>query len=111
MSMIASENLVLSIDTSSNKEVVVSLKLGEKTTFKREEVGNKKSQVILVLIDKLLKDSGFSIKDISGIEVFEGPGSFTGLRVGISVANSLAYSLGIPINGKKIGEFVVPKYE
>ena len=39
---------------------------------------------------------------LEGIEVETGPGSFTGLRVGVSVANALGYSLGIPVNGKKI---------
>jgi len=37
--------------------------------------------------------------DLGGIVVYEGPGSFTGLRIGISVANALAYSLSIPIMG------------
>jgi tRNA A37 threonylcarbamoyladenosine modification protein TsaB len=38
-----------------------------------------------------------SLEDIQGITVFRGPGSFTGLRIGMSVANALAYSLNIPI--------------
>ncbi len=37
--------------------------------------------------------------DVSGIIVFEGPGSFTGLRIGITVANTLAYGQGVPIVG------------
>jgi tRNA threonylcarbamoyladenosine biosynthesis protein TsaB len=40
-----------------------------------------------------------SLQDIEGIVVFKGPGSFTGLRIGISIANALADSLGIPIVG------------
>lgn len=39
------------------------------------------------------------LKDTTGIVVFEGPGSFTGLRIGMSVANALAYSLTIPVVG------------
>ncbi len=38
-------------------------------------------------------------KDVTGIIVFKGPGSFTGLRIGITVANALAYAEGIPIVG------------
>ena len=41
-------------------------------------------------------------KDLKEVEVEIGPGSFTGLRVGVSVANALGYSLNIPVNGKKI---------
>jgi len=39
---------------------------------------------------------------LEGIEVETGPGSFTGLRVGVSVANALGFSLGISVNGKKM---------
>ena len=45
----------------------------------------------------LLKGQNKSLQDIQGIIVFKGPGSFTGLRIGITVANALAYSLGVPI--------------
>ena len=41
-------------------------------------------------------------KDLDGIEVETGPGSFTGLRVGVSVANALGFELDIPVNGKKL---------
>lgn len=46
-----------------------------------------------------LKKSGLALGDLSGIVVFQGPGSFTGLRIGITVANALAHELGIPIVG------------
>lgn len=45
----------------------------------------------------LLKSKDKSLNDLQAIVVYEGPGSFTGLRIGISVANALAYSLDIPI--------------
>src|SRR3989304_194143 len=48
-------------------------------------------------IDKILNKSSKSLSDIDSIVVFKGPGSFTGLRIGLSVANDLAYSLGGPI--------------
>ena len=48
-------------------------------------------------IDKILNKSSISYKDLDGIAVFKGPGSFTGLRIGLSVANALAYSLDVPI--------------
>jgi tRNA threonylcarbamoyladenosine biosynthesis protein TsaB len=48
-------------------------------------------------IINLLDDKGWTLSKVEGIIVYEGPGSFTGLRIGMSVANALAYSLNIPI--------------
>lgn len=48
-------------------------------------------------IDKLLRSLGKDWEDIEGIVCYKGSGSFTGLRIGLSVGNALAYSLGIPI--------------
>lgn len=50
-------------------------------------------------IEALLKACNKDWHDINGVIVFAGPGSFTGLRIGISVANTIAYSLSIPIIG------------
>lgn len=60
------------------------------------------SQVLLPLLTKLLDRKKMVWKDLEAVEVETGPGSFTGTRVGVSVANALGYSLGIPVNGKKI---------
>ena len=99
----------LFIDTSDSEKIVVGL------DDKRSEAPARKdkSQKLLPFIDKLLKKEGKTIKDISEIEVNCGPGSFTGLRVGISVAQTLGWSLGIPVNGKDLrkGETVEVKYE
>jgi len=48
-------------------------------------------------IDELLKSQQKELQDTEGIVVFKGPGSFTGLRIGLTVANAFAYSLDVPI--------------
>ena len=48
-------------------------------------------------IDEILNKSSNSLGDVKAIVCFKGPGSFTGLRIGLSVANALAYGLQIPI--------------
>lgn len=61
------------------------------------EAHRQLSDTIHFKIEALLKDQHKTWQDIMGIVVFKGPGSFTGLRIGISVANALAYSLSVPI--------------
>jgi len=48
-------------------------------------------------VEALLKKQQMDWQDIQGIVCFQGPGSFTGLRIGLTVGNALAYSLGVPI--------------
>ncbi len=55
------------------------------------------TDTIHVQIKKLLDDAGFSWGDLAGVVVFKGPGSFTGLRIGFAIANTLAYVNKAPI--------------
>ena len=57
------------------------------------------AQSLLGKINELLVSYSVGLEDLSGLLVFRGPGSFTGLRIGITVANTLSYSLGIPVVG------------
>lgn len=103
--------MILYIDTTETKNILVELKsLEGKTIAKLIENQQQGSQVLLPMIMKILKENKFSLKNISEIEVNPGPGSFTGTRVGVSVANALSFALQIPINGKK-GKIVLPIYE
>ena len=64
------------------------------------------SRELLPRIDKLLKKHGLSLSSLLAVVVIIGPGSYTGLRVGIAIANSLAWSLDIPVLGIKNGSSV-----
>lgn len=55
------------------------------------------SDTLLGKIETLLQNHKLTLPSLEGIVVYSGPGSFTGLRIGISLANTLAYSLHIPI--------------
>lgn len=104
---------ILLIDTSSNKEILISLKINEKEYYVKKELTSHKAQMVLPLITELLEKHALTLHDIDAIEVNPGPGSFTGVRVGVSVANTLSYALGIPVNGKMLGkdkELVKPVY-
>lgn len=102
---------ILYIDTSSNQEIRVDLEKNNNKEILKKKIGKNKAQVVLPMIDGLLKKNELTINDINQIKVKTGPGSFTGLRVGISIANALGFALNIPVNGNKIGEFVEPEYE
>lgn len=57
------------------------------------------SDTIFVKINELFEEAESSLSDITVVAVFKGPGSFTGLRIGVAVANALAYALQIPVIG------------
>ncbi len=94
--------MILHIDTKDQKVIKVSLKENGKIIKNLKEENEYGSQVLLPLIMKLLKAADCKLEALKGIEVETGPGSFTGLRVGVSVANALGFALNIPVNGKKI---------
>jgi len=115
--------LALAIRTDGPKAELYLYKAGQETTKDVWESGHKLSQQLNAHIDELV---GSNYAQLQGIVVFEGPGSFTGLRIGFSVANALADSLEIPIIAsggkqwlqeglKKLqtagpGKIVLPKY-
>ncbi len=85
--------MILYIDSSLPSQAVV--RLGKKE-IKFESTQDRKQQ-ILIQIDKIIKDSQLGFKDISTIEVVTGPGSFTGVRIGVAIANAMGLSLDIPV--------------
>jgi len=90
----------LFIDTSNRDKIIVGIDGEEFETEARKE----KSQKLLPFIDEILKKKGKDMKDITEIEVNTGPGSYTGLRVGVSVANAIGWALNIPVNGKDLNK-------
>ncbi len=92
---------VLSIDTSRNNLVRVAIDC-DTEHFEKEHEQKFGSQVLMGLIEDTLKAAGVEYSDLNEIVVATGPGSYTGLRVGAAVGNALAYSLGIPVNGKNL---------
>lgn len=107
----AFNNLTLKINTT--QMLVVEVVLEDQTSGKVTSLTStqkKGSQVLLPMIIKLLKASKKSLDNLTLIEVNPGPGSFTGTRVGVAVANALGYALDLPVNGKK-GKIVEPIYE
>ncbi len=90
---------VLAIDTATNVASVAVTENGK--LIGEYTINNKKkhSQLIMVLIEKLLSDLSLSVSDIDLFAVANGPGSFTGLRIGVAAMKALAHSMSKPIVG------------
>lgn len=100
----------LFIDTSNNKEVKVGLEINGEKFLTEQAIDHRRAQAVLPLVEKLLVEHKLTLKDITAIEVNPGPGSFTGVRVGVAIANALGFLLNIPVNNKPAGESVEPVY-
>ena len=99
---------IIIIDTSNNKEIQVGLRLDGQDDIISQAIDYRKAQVVLPLVEELLHKHKLKFEDLTGIEVNPGPGSFTGLRVGVAIGNTFGMLLRIPINNKPIGTFVEP---
>lgn len=55
------------------------------------------SERLMGAVDRLLSDAGWTVRDLEGLAVSVGPGSFTGLRIGLSTVKGLALALAIPV--------------
>lgn len=96
------------INTTDSKKIEIGLRTKSKVDRVIEEVERGSSQKTLLLIDYLLRQNKISISEIDEVKVSSGPGSFTGIKVGLSIANALGFALGIPVNGRSQAK---PKYE
>lgn len=91
--------LAIAIDTSQD---ICTLALGKDTQIIAEYHFRHKMDLlrrIMPNIESMVSDAGLTVQDIEGVVVSLGPGSFTGLRIGVTIAKSLAYVLSKPIVG------------
>ena len=89
---------ILNIETAT-KNCSVALAKEGKTIICKEiaEEGYSHAERLHVFIEAIIKEAGIALKDLSAIAVSQGPGSYTGLRIGVSAAKGLCYALDIPL--------------
>ena len=89
---------ILNIETAT-KNCSVALAKDGKTMLCKEiaEEGYSHAERLHVFIEEIIKEAGITFKELSAIAVSQGPGSYTGLRIGVSAAKGLAYALNIPL--------------
>jgi len=88
---------ILAIETSTNICSIALLSNNKIIAYKENSEHNSHSQSLTVLIKKLLEESDFNINKIDAFAVSIGPGSYTGLRIGVSVTKGLCFGLSKPV--------------
>ena len=89
---------ILNIETATKNCSVALAKEGKTIGCKEmAEEGYSHAERLHVFIEEIIKEAGIALKDLSAIAVSQGPGSYTGLRIGVSAAKGLCYALDIPL--------------
>ena len=93
-------SVILNIETSSkNCSVCLSSKGNLVTSFDLEDEAYRHSELLTSSIQNILNENNLDVSDLSAVSVGKGPGSFTGLRIGFSVAKGLCYPHNINLIG------------
>lgn len=89
--------LVLAIDTSNTTLSIALVKDGQALLEITDTTKNDHSKRLMPAIDRLFNETGYQPQQLDCIAVAEGPGSYTGVRIGVTVAKILAWTLGKPL--------------
>jgi tRNA threonylcarbamoyladenosine biosynthesis protein TsaB len=100
----------LYIDTRDNKKNIIRLTKDSEDFVETTDVIQMRADSILLLIQRVMERAGLTLQNLDKIYCEKGPGSFTGLRVGFSIANTLSLALSIPLNDNKVGTIDTPVY-
>ncbi|MBL6446368.1 tRNA (adenosine(37)-N6)-threonylcarbamoyltransferase complex dimerization subunit type 1 TsaB [Fulvivirga sp. 29W222] len=106
-------SLILSIETATAVCSVALHHNGQLIGTQTLYIEKSHSGLLAPVIDSLVKYCGFTLNDLSAVAVSEGPGSYTGLRIGVSTAKGLCFALDIPlvaVNTLEAMAFGVNKY-
>jgi len=95
-----------------DKLINISLLKNGKTLNVLEEISKQNHSILVMpMIDNILKKNNITTNDLNEIIVVNGPGSFTGVRIGVVIAKTLAYSLNIPIKTITSLECILVSYK
>jgi tRNA threonylcarbamoyladenosine biosynthesis protein TsaB len=89
--------LILTIRTDKPEAEVGLYQDNQQRKYINWQAHRQLAETTHLTIQELLRGSHEKLEDVEGIAVYQGPGSFTGLRIGITVANALATGLNVPI--------------
>ncbi len=89
--------IILQIETATTVCSVALAKDGEVVAFKQLDERNIHAEIITLFIDELVAGAGLQYNDIAAVAVSSGPGSYTGLRIGVSTAKGLCFAMDKPL--------------
>lgn len=89
--------LILNIETATEICSVSIAKDGQLLALKENMEGLQHAKLLTVFIETIFKENAVSIKELDAVAVSKGPGSYTGLRIGVSAAKGIAYAGDIPL--------------
>ena len=90
-------SLILCIETGTDVCSVGIAKDGELISLRESDEGRDHARKVGVFVDELLHETGIAPDDLDAVAVGKGPGSYTGLRIGVSFAKGLCYGLQKPL--------------
>ena len=90
-------SLILAIETGTDICSVGIAKDGELLSLRESDEGRDHARKVGVFVDELLRETGIVPDDLDAVAVGKGPGSYTGLRIGVSFAKGLCYGLQKPL--------------
>ena len=89
---------ILNIETATKNCSVALAKNGETILCKEiAEQGFSHAEKLHLFIEEIIKEAGITFSDLNAVAVSQGPGSYTGLRIGVSAAKGLCYALNKPL--------------
>jgi tRNA threonylcarbamoyladenosine biosynthesis protein TsaB len=103
--------LIITLRTDKPEAEIGLWRDGHKIAYATWEAHRQLAETIHSKIEAVLNSNDLELSDIEGIVVYQGPGSFTGLRIGLTVANTLSYALSVPISGQTGEDWVVSGQE
>jgi tRNA threonylcarbamoyladenosine biosynthesis protein TsaB len=89
--------LILNIETATEICSVSLAENGKLIALKEDIEGQQHAKLLTVLIAEMFREKNISIKELNAVAVSKGPGSYTGLRIGVSAAKGIAYAADIPL--------------
>jgi tRNA threonylcarbamoyladenosine biosynthesis protein TsaB len=89
--------LILNIETATTVCSVALAKDGDLLAFKEQNGDYSHAENLTLFIEDVLKQANSNLSDLDAVAVSKGPGSYTGLRIGVSTAKGLCYSLNKPL--------------